>query len=52
MRFVVFLVLKLLGCVREVVPIIATFSPKEPVSLLLLFMPILGNSLKMLIVAA
>lgn len=51
LRFIIFLILVLSSCIVWVVPMSAMFSPSDPVSLLVLFIPILGNILNMLMVA-
>lgn len=51
MRFIILFILILIGYFNSDLPIRAIFSPREPVSLLELFMPDLGYSRKRLIVA-
>ena len=48
---IVFFIFVLTSCMRYLIPIIPIFYPREPVSLLLPFIAILGNSLKALMVA-
>ena len=52
MRLVIFLILILCGWMRGWLPIMVIFSPKDPVSLMVFFMPVLGKRRKTLIVAS